>query len=181
MDPNAVLLVTNALLIFLVGLLAAAYLPAYAKSKAKNLATKEDVGEITENVEKVRAAISNETALRRKRREVYERIADSLRIFIDGHKASDLQKEAFQSAYAACWLWAPDTLILALNQFIEVQKDLAVDSSSHPQEQIKSLYSQVMIEMRKDVGFSSTELTDQAYQFVTFQQTTPRNAPQPRA
>jgi len=87
-------------LTFLCGLLFKAYLPAYVKTKAKNLATKEDIAEITNQVERVRAAISQETALLEKRREVYERIADSLRIFISGHASTEKQKEEFHAAYA---------------------------------------------------------------------------------
>lgn len=165
---ETVLLITTGVLTFLLGLLAKAYLPAYAKAKAKNLATKEDIEAITEKVEKVRAAISQETALLEKRRVVYENITDSLRVFIHGHDASDAQKEAFHSAYAACWLWAPDDLLLKLNEFIDIQKDLAVDRNRHSQRDIKRLFGQIILEMRKDAGFSSTSLGNDAYQFVSF-------------
>lgn len=165
---ETILLVVTGILTFLLGLLTKVYLPAYAKAKAKNLATKEDIEEITQKIEKVRAAITQETALLEKRREVYEKITDALRVFIHGHEATDAQKEAFHSAYAACWLWAPDALLMKLNQFIDIQKDLAVDRRSHPQDEIKQLFGQVILEMRRDAGFSTTGLEDDAYQFVSF-------------
>ena len=103
-----------------------------------------------------------------KRRAVYERLTDALRVFIQGQEATDTQREAFHSAYAACWLWAPDELLTKLNQFIDIQKDLAVDRNSHPQDEIKKLFGQVILEMRRDAGFSATGLEDDAYQFVSF-------------
>jgi hypothetical protein len=44
---ETILLIATSILTFLLGLLTKAYLPAYAKAKAKNLATKEDIEEIT--------------------------------------------------------------------------------------------------------------------------------------
>ena len=155
-------------LMVLCGLLFKVYLPAYVKTKAKNLATKEDIAEITNRVERVRSAFSQETSLLEKRREVYERIADSLRIFIAGHSATDIQKEEFHSAYSACWLWAPDELIIALNDFIQMQKDIAADWSSRDQDELKKSYGGVMLKMRKDVGFAATEVNQDSYNFIKF-------------
>jgi len=152
----------------LCGLLFKIYLPVYVKTKAKNLATKEDIAEITDRVERVRAAVSQETALLEKRREVYERIADSLRIFIAGHAATEKQKEEFHAAYSACWLWAPDGLLHALNAFIKMQQDIATDPSSHDQDELRKAFGEVMLRMRKDSGFSATEVNQGSYNFVKF-------------
>ena len=150
------------------GLLFKVYLPAYVKTKAKNLATKEDIAEITNSVERVRAAISQETALLEKRREVYERIADSLRIFIAGHAATEKQQEEFHAAYSACWLWAPDDLLVALNDFIQMQQDIAAGRSSHSQDELKDSFGEIMLKMRKDAGFEETEVNQGNYNFVKF-------------
>lgn len=152
----------------LCGFLFKVYLPAYVKTKAKNLATKEDIAEITNRVERVRAAVSQETALLEKRREVYERIADSLRIFIAGHAATEKQKEEFHAAYSACWLWAPDELLVALNDFIQMQQDIAADRSSYDQDELKKSFGEVMLKMRKDAGFAATEVNQGSYNFVKF-------------
>lgn len=44
--------------VFVVGLLVKAYLPAYFSKKGENLATKEDIGEITEQVERIKTLYS---------------------------------------------------------------------------------------------------------------------------
>ena len=158
----------TATLTILCGLLVKSYLPAYVKAKATNLATKEDIADITDSVERVRAAITQETALLEKRREVYERIANSLRIFIAGHAANDTAKEEFHSAYSACWLWAPDNLLTVLNQFIRMQQEVAADRSSHSQDEMKNLFGEIMLVMRKDAGFAATAVDEDSYHFVQF-------------
>ena len=149
-------------------LLLKAYLPAYAKEKAKNLATKEDITDITKRVEKVRKEISQESTLLEKRRDVYERISNSLRIFISGHSSSKSEKENFHTAYSACWLWAPDPIIEKLNIFLEMQISIATTPNSYSQKEIKEVYSKLILEMRKDVGFPSTKILETDYSFVQF-------------
>lgn len=165
---EVILSVSNIVIAILLGLLLKAYLPEYAKAKAKNLATKEDISDITAKVEKVRAAITQESSLLEKRREVYERITDTLRIFISGHEASATQKEEFHAAYASCWLWAPDALIQKLNDFLKLQIDMARDTTSHSQEELKEAFGVVIIEMRKDVGFASTKQSVNGFLFMQF-------------
>jgi hypothetical protein len=155
-------------LTILLGLLVNAYLPSYVKKKAKNLATKEDVAEITSLVERVRSEVSNESVLLEKRREVYERISNSLRIFIAGHAASDNDKEQFHAAYAACWLWTPDHVLENLNKFIRMQQDIAANPSSHTQDDLKQLFGEITLTMRKDVGFPVTTMQQKSYMFVRF-------------
>lgn len=155
-------------LTILLGLLIKAYLPSYVKEKAKNLATKEDVAEITSLVERVRAEVSHESVLLEKRREVYERISDSLRIFISGHAASDNDKERFHAAYAACWLWAPDHVLENLNKFIGMQQDIAANLNSHTQGDLKQLFGEIILGMRRDVGFPVTTMQEKSYIFVRF-------------
>lgn len=159
---------TNAALMVLGGLLLRSYLPAYVKAKATNLATKEDISEITEKVESVRAAIARDSVLLEKRREVYERISDALRVFISGHEATAQQKEAFHSAYAACWLWAPDSLLLKLNTFLTMQKAITANLQAHSQEELKATFGEIIILMRKDAGFDQTTLNGKGYEFVRF-------------
>ena len=163
-----ILSVATATLLVLVSLLIKSYLPAYVKEKAINLATTEDIADITKQIERVRADISQETVLLEKRREVYERIADAMRIFISGHPSSDEIRDEFHSAYSACWLWAPDNLISVLNQFIKMQLDYTSDPASHSQMEMKKLYGKVILAMRQDVGFESTNVNEESYRFVQF-------------
>ena len=157
-----------AVLGLLLALLTKAYLPAYFKEKAKNLATKEDIADITSRVERVRAEVSRESALLEKRRGIYERISNSLRIFISGHASSEKEKEMFHTAYSACWLWAPDTIIEKLNEFLKIQQAIVTDPKSYSQEQMKQVYGEIILGMRKDVGFPSTKMEETSYSFVRF-------------
>ncbi|MEQ1778255.1 MAG: hypothetical protein ABL863_06910 [Nitrosomonas sp.] len=171
MMTNLELILSGATLVLtiLLGLLFSIYLPSYTKEKAKNLATKEDTAEITNKVENVRAEFAKESQLLEKRREVYERISDSLRIFIDGHHNSSQQQNAFHSAYSACWLWAPDEVLIKLNEFIKMQQENAANNSKvHSQEKLKQVYCEIILSMRRDVGFSETTMDKERYAFIKF-------------
>lgn len=144
------------------------YLPAYFSEKAKNLATKEDVAAITTEVEGVRAEFAKESVLLEKRREVYERITDGLRVFISGHEATESQKNAFHSAYSACWLWAPDEILQNLNRFIRMQQEITADPDAHSQEDLKRVYGSIILAMRQDAGFPETSMAEGEYSFVRF-------------
>jgi ribosomal protein L16 Arg81 hydroxylase len=144
------------------------YLPSYFSEKGKNTATKEDIEEITQKVEKVRASLSKEEKVLEKRRIIYEQIASSLRIFISGHNVSEEQKKQFYEAYAATWLWAPDQVVSNLNTFIESQIKHTSLPGSVPQKTMKKLYADVIVEMRKDVGFIDTKVKSENYVFAAF-------------
>ncbi len=164
------LLLSGATLVLtvLLGLLLFAYLPSYVKKKAKNLATKEDIAEITDRVEEIRAEFSKKSVLFEKRREVYERISDSLRIFISGHSATPEQQNSFHAAYSACWLWAPDDVLINLNRFIRMQQEVASKPDAYTQDELKDVYGEIILGMRKDVGFPDTALEVRGYIFVQF-------------
>jgi hypothetical protein len=91
-----------------------------------------------------------------------------LRIFIEGHGNSNEQQEKFYEAYASAWLWAPDSILISLNKFIEHQ--IQCVSSSNPMCQVTSkiLYANIILEMRKDVGFTGTDVISKNYVFATF-------------
>ncbi len=58
---NTILNIAEIFLILLCGVLAYKFLPAYFIEKGKNLATKEDIGEITKKVEEVRVEFTDKT------------------------------------------------------------------------------------------------------------------------
>lgn len=151
-----------------VSLLLNKYLPAYLSEKGKNTATKEDIEEITNKVENIKASLSKEEKILEKRRLIYEQIVSSLRIFISGHGISNEQKEKFYEAYAATWLWAPDEVLSSLNIFIEKQIQNNGTYGAVSQEMLKILYANVILEMRKDVGFIDTNIKPENYVFATF-------------
>jgi len=103
-----------------------------------------------------------------RQRDVYGRVATSLRVFISGHNADSGAREAFHSAYAACWLWAPDSVIESLNRFIQMQEENSAHAGTHPMEEMKKAYGKIVIAMRRDAGYDETSLGDRSYKFVRF-------------
>ena len=153
------------------------YFPNYLKEKSKNKATKEDIEEITTlvesvkksnsiEIEKIKSKISNDDKVLEKRREVYEEIVSSLKIFISGHVATEEHKNEFHAACSKAWLWAPDTVLVALNKFLDAQILLAKRTGEVDQVTAKQLYENVLVAMCKDVGFSTT--SEEKFRFVTF-------------
>jgi hypothetical protein len=86
------------------GLLLRNYLSTYFQEKGKNLATKEDIGVITDEVERVRsqyvsdlerlkADLREESEILGKRRNLYENIVKALDVFVAGRSATQEQKK----------------------------------------------------------------------------------------
>ncbi len=174
-----ILLVANVVVLVGGGAFLRIYLPSYLSEKGKNLASKEDLQHLTRLVEGVRAEyageleqlkanLSSEGQVIERRRRVYEDVCASLRIFISGHDNSQTAKDAFHSAYAAAWLWASDSVLTPLNQFVGFQVQIANAPGSIEQVVLKSAYADVILAMREDVGFPSTGAAGSDYQFVQF-------------
>ena len=144
------------------------FLPAYFSEKGKNLATKEDISQITDKIESVKSIYNNENKVLEKRRQIYEEIVSSLRIFISGHGVTKEQKEKFYEAYASAWLWAPDSVLIKLNTFVDQQIKYTEKTEVTSQDMMKEQYGDIILEMRKDVGFEETQTTSTNYVFATF-------------
>lgn len=176
---TAALSIINFIILIVGGLILRGYLPSYFNEKGKNLATKEDIELITDKVEKVRSqyisdierlksSLEDEARRVEKRRDVYEKITDSLRIFITGHSSNQNQKDGFLNSYSTAWLWAPDEVLKALNDFLSLQLRYAQNQALVKQEEMKTAYVRCVMAMRKDVGFSDTTVGTEDYQFVYF-------------
>lgn len=155
------------------------YLTSYFSEKGKNLASKEDLHEITDKVEKIKSQYSSEierlksklqaeSTFLQKRRRVYEDIASALRVFISGHQQDQTAKDKFLQAYATAWLWAPDAVLSLLNEFLKKQILYTQQPGSVPQADLKALYASCILEMRKDAGFPQTQVPHSEFQFVSF-------------
>lgn len=168
----------------MVGLVAASlflrtHLPSYLAEKGKNLASKEDLANLTEivegikalhlaDLERVKAALLSQGQITERRRRVYEQMCLALRVFIAGHGSASEAKERFHEAYAAAWLWASDDVLSALNKFLTLQELHGL--SKNPVEQTRSseAYTEILIAMRKDAGFFDTVVQTGDYKFVQF-------------
>lgn len=152
----------------LISLLLNKFLPSYFSEKGKNIATKEDIEQITQKIENVKSNYRNEEKILEKRRLIYEQIASSLRIFISGHSIEQEQKEKFYETYASAWLWASDSVLSNLNIFIEqIIKDGGKINLTG-QDTMKIQYANIILEMRKDVGFVDTSIISRNYVFAAF-------------
>ncbi|AEG02384.1 hypothetical protein [Methylomonas methanica] len=154
----------------------------YFNEKGKNLATREDIRKITEIVESIRlqnnqeiellkAQLNNTSEALVRRRDVYENLGGSIRIFIQGQfpdQSLRLQRQQeFLDSYISAWLWAPDENIRALNAFIYMnQREPAEDNPK--QRKLKDAFYQVIVGLRKDAGFPDTELKLEDFVFVQF-------------
>lgn len=174
-----ILTIANIIIIVVALLLMKNYLPSYITEKAKNLATKEDIELITDKVEgvksqyiadieKLKTTLSEGSKLLERRRKIYEDIACSLRIFLSGNKTGPEEREHFLNSYATAWLWAPDSVISSLNLFLDLQIRHASSPGSVEQDSMRDAYATIVLEMRKDVGFSTTEMLRENYKFVHF-------------
>lgn len=174
-----VLSAVNLVILVACGLLLRSYLPSYLSEKGKNLASKQDLRQLTQLVESVRAEyggeleqlkanLLSEGQVVERRRRVYEDVCTSLRVFISGHDQSQTARDGFHSAYAAAWLWASDSVLAGLNRFVELQVQVAAAPGSVEQATLKSAYADVVLAMREDVGFPSTKVVALDYQFVQF-------------
>jgi hypothetical protein len=164
--------------VIIIGLLLKHYLPSYLTEKGKNLATKEDIEEITNKIERVKsqyvseieklkAELQNQSQVLSRRREVYDNIAKSLNVFLAGRVDTEEQKKKFLEAYASTWLWAPDPVVKALNNFIDLVT-ISQPPKTAEQEARKTAYANCILEMRKDSGFPTTELDHESHRFVSF-------------
>lgn len=161
------------------GLILKSYLPSYMNEKGKNLATKEDISFITNEVERVKSlyagevetlksTLMSENQTLEKRRKIYEEICNSLRIFTVGHKTGDEERDRFLAAYASSWLWASDSVVKALNHFLDLQIENAARPGAVDQLVLKQAYARIALEMRRDVGFPESSAQAVDYKFVKF-------------
>ena len=161
----------------IIGFFVRSHLPAYFAEKGRNLASKEDVTQLTDLVERVKAAHSSEmerlkadlqsqehvTELRRK---VYEDTCQALRVFLAGHEEVTEPQERFNAAYSAAWLWASDEVLVALFRFLQLQVQHA-GTESVAVHDLQRSYSEVILAMRRD-SVRETSMMHADYQFVHF-------------
>jgi len=162
----------------LLGLLVGPWLRSYLQKKGKNFATKEDVKDITDRVESVRSIHAQQleqvrtelvkhSDLVSRKRTVYTRLSKSMRVFIDGSAAPELKAE-FLADYAELWIWASDDVVRSSNHFIDSQLKHTANSESVSQDEMKKLYVDAMLSMRRDAGINDTKLFPSDFRFVKF-------------
>lgn len=168
---ETIMQILNILVIIAVGIIflfRRFYLPAYLNKKGENLATKEDVAGITKKIEEVKIEFAKQAHTLVKKRETYEKIISGMRIFIEGHSATEQEKSQMLEAYSVAWLWANDVVLETLNKHLDLQIQRTTNPASVNQKELKESYTECVLEMRRDSGHSDTNLKGQDFHFVKF-------------
>jgi len=110
---------------------------------------------------------SQKSEVMSKKREVYEEISTALGVFLTGRDITADDKKRFLEDYSKLWLWAPDSVIRAGNEFMDIMMGFN-SSDEEAQKEAKRAYTNFVIEMRRDLGFPSTLLKSNEYRFVSF-------------
>lgn len=111
--------------------------------------------------------LSNERrdALARKR-DVYGRVATSMRVFLSGTAPSTgEQKAEFMAAFDQGFLWASEEVGETLVEFLQLSVKQSQNPDAVSNDQFKDAYRECLIAMRRDCGFKDTALR---YPVVTF-------------
>lgn len=158
-------------LIFLsliIGFVVRHLLTSYFSEKGKNLATKEDIAEITKKIEEVKMEFSNRSHALVKKRETYEKICKSMQVFVVGQPQNQTKKNEMLEAYSTAWLWANDDVLKKLNEHINLQLKNSSCPGSVTQAELKESYIKCILEIRKDSGYSNTNQKLSDFQFISF-------------
>lgn len=100
-----------------------------------------------------------------KKRQVYIDLVESMTIFIGQRIPTEEQltfKRKFLNAYDASWLWASDSVLKSLSDYM----DLKLKTEIITEVEEKAAFANVVMEMRKDLGFSSSQITIDDYKFI---------------
>lgn len=100
-----------------------------------------------------------------KKRTVYIELVESMSIFIGNRipdQEQEIYKKRFLNAYDTSWLWASDTVLKALSNY------MALKHNPSTEEEEKLAFANLVMEMRKDLNFTSSAISVEDYKFISF-------------
>lgn len=100
-----------------------------------------------------------------RRRDVYRRLATSMRVFIEASTpASEGSKRAFLEAYDEAALWSNEPVICEVGKLLDM---LIAKAAGKPvgADAVKDAYAHCVTVMQKDCGFSGTEYQHRVVSF----------------
>jgi hypothetical protein len=165
------------------GLLFRKYLPKYVEKKAENLATKEDVAEITklteqarlpflETLERMRGELQRQSATLTRRQELYVEFAEAATsVFLSGRAATDDDKRRFLASYSAAFLYAPDAVLQAINAHLDLQMAHAAapqDAKDQLQVLLRASLAAMLLALRREAFHADSEFDIEGFRFVSF-------------
>lgn len=117
-------------------------------------------------IEREKAELGRQQELLIRRRNVYAKLAQSLRIFLASSiQPTEPDKRAFLAAYDEAALWASEEVVAAVAFLLDINVQHSKDPTSVSQEQYKAAFIHCMTAMRKDSGFPNTEYHHRAVAF----------------
>lgn len=165
------------------------YFPSYMQKKGANRAAFEDAAGITsetergryvyvsdlaklqnslqEKLENLRTDLQKTSEAETKKREVYHEMVMSMGVFIAERKSDDEREEKFLTDCSRMWLWAPDSVVRALNELIDSNTP-RLNPDGLNQEKIKRAYVTCVLEMRRDAAYPNTMLDHDDHRIVSY-------------
>jgi hypothetical protein len=120
-------------------------------------------------LEVLRQKHSSDTDLLMRRRQVYERMARSMRVFFDrGIPATDKEREEFLAAYDESFLWASDDVLHTVGRFLDLNMVSKSLDRAAKSALLQELYRETMDAMRMDAGFPDSDKNKAQYRVVSF-------------
>lgn len=121
-----------------------------------------------EELERLKDINTSNMDLTMRKREIYQKLVLSMGIHL-GRSGENTSKEKFLENIDGIHLWASDEVLFAAKNFINQLIVFTNCQTDESQTLLKKRYAEVIIAMRKDVGFENTNFNVNDYQFVNFQ------------
>lgn len=117
-------------------------------------------------VERDKLSGAREQELLVRRRNVYGKLATSMRVFLSASvQKDDGAQQGFLEAYDEAALWAPDGVMNAVGQLLDLIRKNTAQRGSVTENELQRAYAAAITAMRKDCGFPSTTFE---YRLVSF-------------
>lgn len=123
-------------------------------------------GNIDKELEKIKNDLQLDLSAKQEKlnqkRAVYINLIDSMTVFIGGRVEDEKRSEyikKFLKDLDIVWLWGSDDVIKALSIFLKINQGLMPGN-------LHEAFANVVIEMRKDIGFETTTVNSTDYVYI---------------
>lgn len=118
-------------------------------------------------LEREREAVQRERELLVRRRDIYRKLAVSMRVFLASPaRATEEMKREFLAAYDEAALWAAEVVMKELGAFLDLLADNFSSPGSVSQRQLQDAYARCISSMRQDSGFPNTSYEHRVISFA---------------
>ncbi len=92
------------------------------------------------------------------KREHYRNLILTIKNLTEGEKQAQNAQDLFWFEYSFLWLYAPDTVLRSANSVARILKE-----SASPTADLNSALGELLLEIRRDIGFKASEMTSLDY------------------